>query len=45
MTDIVEGILDMRTADLLLQRSSAKGQSLAEGGVAKHHIVKAGSKL
>jgi len=45
MTDVVEGILDVHTANLLLQWSSAKGQSLAESGVAKHFMVKAGSKL
>lgn len=36
MPDVVDGILDVHTANLLLQRSSTKGQSLAEGGVAKH---------
>ena len=36
MTDIVDGILDVHAANLLLQRSSVKGQSLAEGEVAEH---------
>jgi len=47
MTDVVERILDVRRAKLLLQWSSTKGQSLAEGGVAEHLIVKVkvGSKL
>lgn len=39
MTDVIECILDVDSANLLLQWSSAKGQSLAEGGVAKHGEV------
>ena len=45
MTDVVERILDVHSANLLLQWSSAKRQSLAEDGVAKHLNVEVGSKL
>ena len=39
MTNVIECILDVDSANLLLQWSSAKGQSLAEGRVAKHGEV------
>ena len=42
MTDVVYGILDVHTANLLLQWSSAKGQGLAKGGIAKHFLLKQG---
>jgi hypothetical protein len=45
MTDVVDSVLNVHTANLLLQWSSAKNQSVAEGGVAKHFIVEAESKL
>ncbi len=45
MTDVVERIFDVHSANLLLQWSSAKGQSLAEDGVAKHLVLEVGSKV